>query len=661
MKYTFYPSNDARSFGFVTPDGSGVCLVYVGGATDADAMSWLHVFLRERFDRIFLETNAVDNRPSLVAFFQTAHADLFVEKARWLRGLTQISVVAAHVRENTVEIANVGTCAAYRVTDAVAERIIPSEGNGGESCYLGAALKVSVEMVKRSLAANASYVFVSKRLDSSTGCTERVVGAMKLAATDAGAAARLLFGEEGGAFGVLETEPFAVELTAEVAMVAAEGLGSDSTEGEIPVGETSGASVNWYRRLREELSGAFQGASTGDVGELADEKVPEFAESPLPRKKKLTTGVLRGAAIFAVVVAAGIGSYAFWEHGGRGWVTGALRASRTGGGAKLAEKSLESSLDLVSIPPGAEVVLDDSMIVPRTPISMVPVVPGTHQIAMKLGDLGEWKGSVVVKAGNMERVRVAFVGEISVNSHPQDGLSVVLDGALKGYTPCVLESIPAGIHVVKVEGKGLSPWEEEVLVTQGGIAEVEVSPGKLPSTGLIQISAGHVSEEGYEESKGRGVFVDGNRAGATPLKVELKPGYHSIKVMGTKGEAPSVNIIQVRPGGKHFVRAEFTGVDPVLVECQKTLVSQSNQVIICVSLGGNTDVEISRVELHLEETDSEREAWETMTRLPGSRSVYAAALPIGFASGGAKTRYFVRATTSEGLEFFSEMGSLVNR
>jgi hypothetical protein len=309
-------------------------------------------------------------------------------------------------------------------------------------------------------------------------------------------------------------------------------------------------------------------------------------------------------------------------------------------------------------------MLDDSVITPRTPVSLIAVPPGTHQIAMKLGELGElgeWTGNVAVQPGDTANVRVVFMGEIAVSSRSQEGLSVLLDGEPRGYTPCVLESVPAGLHVVRVEGKGISAWEEEVLVTHGGLAEVQVSPGKLPETGLVRVTAGQVSEEGYQESNGRTVFIDGKKVGATPLKIEVKPGFHSIRVTGTKGETPSVTVVQVRPGGKHFIRAEFAGAQPVLVECAQIRLPSSGELIVHASVSGSADAEVSRVELYLEKVDSNRAGWESMTLLPGSRSIYAAAVPEGLISGGGQIKYFVRVTTSEGLEYFSEVGTLTVR
>jgi len=280
---------------------------------------------------------------------------------------------------------------------------------------------------------------------------------------------------------------------------------------------------------------------------------------------------------------------------------------------------------------------------------------------MRLGELGQWSGDVSAKAGDTTSVRVAFVGEIAVSSGSQKGLSVVLDGALKGYTPCVLESVPAGLHVVKIEGQGFSGWEEEVLVAQGGIAEVQAVAGKLPQTGVVRVTAGQVSEEGYQEAGNRAVYIDGRRAGATPLKMDVKPGFHSIRVAGTKDEAPSVTVIQVRPGGKHFIRAEFTGIEPILVTCELTRAPSGGQEIVYASLTANADAQISKVELYLEKLESNRAGWETMAMLPGSHSVYAAAVPEGLTSGGGQIKYFVRVRTSEGIEYFSDVALFTAR
>ena len=67
------------------------------------------------------------------------------------------------------------------------------------------------------------------------------------------------------------------------------------------------------------------------------------------------------------------------------------------------------------------------------------------------------------------------------------------------------------------------------------------------------------------------------------------------------------------------------------------------------------------MELYLEKLDSSRAGWEAMALLPGSHSIYAAAVPGGFASGSGQLKYFVRVTTSEGLEYFSEVSAFTPR
>jgi hypothetical protein len=681
LRSLFYSSDDARSFELEDAYGLSFCLVhvgYLGGEPRRDALEWLRSFLRERFEKAFAEASESGQKGSLVAFFQSAHADLFRERARWPEGLAQISLVAAHLDEDTIEIASVGTCATYRMSPSCVERVIPSDGNGGEGCYLGASLKVSVEMVKRSLAQGVSYLLSSKRVDLSSSWSANVIEAMRVAKTDAASGAHMLFGAEGGSFAILE--------------------GREAPDKEASEDKAVGTDVKWYKKLREELAGAFQGQSipsavpgeptfqepavseapsdesarTGEttsaeeatkVRDLAGEHADEFLstlKASRPKKALLSVAVKR-APLIALAVAVGLVIYALWTNEGGHW------ARKFFGGARIARvqtipgKTLRGTLSLSSIPPGAEIMLDDSVITHRTPVSLAAITPGTHQIAMKLGELGEWTGNVAVQPGDTADVRVAFMGEIAVSSRPQEGLSVLLDGEPRGYTPCVLESVPVGFHVVKVEGKGFSAWEEEVVVTHGGIAEVQVSPGKLPEMGLVRVTAGHVSEEGYQESNGRAVFIDGKKVGATPLKIEAKPGFHSIRVTGTKGEAPSVTVVQVRPGGKHFIRAEFAGAQPVLVECTETRLASGGQVIMHASLSGNADAEVSRVELYLEKVDSSRAGWEPMTLLSGSHSIYAAAVPEGFASGGGQIKYFVRVTVSEGLEYFSEVGTLTAR
>jgi hypothetical protein len=312
------------------------------------------------------------------------------------------------------------------------------------------------------------------------------------------------------------------------------------------------------------------------------------------------------------------------------------------------------TLVLGSIPSGAEVIIDDRVMSSRTPTSTVALSPGTHEVKLRLGELGEWAGSVSLQPGDTADVNVAFIGGVSVSSGTKEGLSVYLDGELRGYTPCLLESIPAGLHVVKVEGEGFSPWQEEVVVSYGGVSEVEVKPGKLPATGQVRVTSRVMTEEGFDDAGGAPVFVDGKKAGTTPAKIDAKPGLHSIKVGGLQGHSASVFVIDVRPGGKHFIRAEFGGGEPIVIDCSETR-APGGELMVYASLVNKREAVLSDVSLYLEKSGGTQVRWQPMVLVPGSRGVYASVIPESILAGGGVLKYFARARTSEGIEYYSEV------
>jgi hypothetical protein len=88
-------------------------------------------------------------------------------------------------------------------------------------------------------------------------------------------------------------------------------------------------------------------------------------------------------------------------------------------------------------------------------------------------------GEVSLQPGDTADVNVAFIG-VSVSSGTKEGFSVYLDDELRGYTPCLLESIPAGLHG-EGRGEGFSPWQEKWWSATGDRGG-RVKPGKLPAT-----------------------------------------------------------------------------------------------------------------------------------------------------------------------------------
>jgi hypothetical protein len=674
----------------------------------------------------------------VVSFFQSVHAGLFALKEGVAGDIGEVSVVAARVSDDNIEIAGAGRCAAYRVTGNEVRRMLPTDEQGAEQYGLGTSLKVSMEMVKRSFSDEATYVLTSRRVDNAEARAVGLIEGVRGAATNAQGFTTALFGEEGGGFAIVESEkadanaarPEVQPETPALAWYAA--LREEINKGPsapLNVGGSQGVSGKEVERPTEqgrvgvplpspdeteddareetiqEARGEVGGLPALEVGQepaeciqeppVANREIPELeaghperlAEGagagapgtaagpqvpwerrvlePIPaparagRRRTVTLSV-RSLGILAAAVALCAAAYAFWA--GHDRVFRLFSSIGTSGerGGEPGGLNAGGALVLGSVPSGAEVIIDNRVLGSRTPVSTAAVSPGTHEVKLRLGELGEWAGSVSLRQGDTTRVNVAFIGGISVSSGSKQGLSVFVDNELKAYTPCLLESIPAGVHVVRVEGEGFSPWQEEVVVSYGGISDVQVKPGKLPSTGQVRISSRVMTEEGFEDAGGAAVFLDGKRVGATPAKIDAKPGLHSIKVGELQGHSPSVFVIDVRPGGKHFIRAEFGGGEPIVIDCLETR-APGGELMVYASLVNKREAVLSDVSLYVEKSGGAQVRWQPMVLVPGSRGVYAAVVPESILSSQGVVKYFARARTSDGVEYYSEVRTLQGR
>lgn len=138
------------------------------------------------------------------------------------------------------------------------------------------------------------------------------------------------------------------------------------------------------------------------------------------------------------------------------------------------------------------------------------------------------KGSLVVT--------VAGVG-----SRPIDSVEVLVDGnVVCTQSPCKVNDLKAGTHLVQARAAGHIPAAEIAIVITGGQEAVHnVTLARGGGTG-IKISA---------QGSGLKLYVDGNEIGPLPQELtDMTPGDHSIKVAGNDRYAPYEQRINVQAG-----------------------------------------------------------------------------------------------------------------
>lgn len=128
-------------------------------------------------------------------------------------------------------------------------------------------------------------------------------------------------------------------------------------------------------------------------------------------------------------------------------------------------------------------------------------------------------------------------GRLIVNSNPK-GASITIDGRFLGYTPYDGYA-PVGRHTIRLDLPGYQPYVVDVNVTANKIAKIDVKLKPIFAEGGFYITSVPSNAE---------VFVNGERKGKTPLRVErLKPGRYQITVIKA-GYETFVSYFELLPG-----------------------------------------------------------------------------------------------------------------
>jgi hypothetical protein len=146
-------------------------------------------------------------------------------------------------------------------------------------------------------------------------------------------------------------------------------------------------------------------------------------------------------------------------------------------------------------------------------------------------------------------------GSLNIQSNPT-GADVKLDGVYKGVTPLVISSISPGVHTVRIEKTGYTPWENTITVTAGVTTNVTAALTALPpppTTGSLYIQS---------NPTGADAKLDGVYKGITPLMLTtISPGLHTVRIEKS-GYAPWENTVTVTAGVTTNVTAALTALPP---------------------------------------------------------------------------------------------------
>jgi hypothetical protein len=140
------------------------------------------------------------------------------------------------------------------------------------------------------------------------------------------------------------------------------------------------------------------------------------------------------------------------------------------------------SVSVLSVPSGSLVYLDQELLGP-TPITRSGLQPGTYTVTVKKEGYLTWEKFLTIRPGSSNVLTAGLVsgsGSLSIKSFPWNA-RILLDGQEKGYTPLLIQNVPAGTHNLEIEKPGYQTATESVQVPAGSIRLVVITLSPEPA------------------------------------------------------------------------------------------------------------------------------------------------------------------------------------
>ncbi len=157
---------------------------------------------------------------------------------------------------------------------------------------------------------------------------------------------------------------------------------------------------------------------------------------------------------------------------------------------------------------------------------------GSYSFIFSRSGKQNWSKDVVVKAGGTvevpvefiagksEKVQVSGYGILVVRSEPT-GATIRIDGVERGMTTLQVKQIAAGTHTIEINKALYKPYRETLTVESDDILNVEAE--LEPDFGKLSIAS---------NPSGAMVYIDGQQKGLTPHNVErYQSGEYDLKVI----------------------------------------------------------------------------------------------------------------------------------
>ncbi len=168
-------------------------------------------------------------------------------------------------------------------------------------------------------------------------------------------------------------------------------------------------------------------------------------------------------------------------------------------------------------PPGATVYINDEIQNTLTPFTQKLDI-GSYSYRLEYADYHNMAGNIELTPDKKAEVSIELqpaFGQLQVNSQPEGGATVVIDGKPSGkQTPCRMEQIASGKHHIRLMKKMYAVAEQEFIVNDGQLTtlNIQLKPD------FAEISIGSM--------EGAGIYIDGEFKANTNWSGRLSPGIY---------------------------------------------------------------------------------------------------------------------------------------
>ncbi|OQC43029.1 MAG: Serine/threonine-protein kinase pkn1 [Deltaproteobacteria bacterium ADurb.Bin058] len=217
---------------------------------------------------------------------------------------------------------------------------------------------------------------------------------------------------------------------------------------------------------------------------------------------------------------------------------------------------------ITSSPSKAQVWLDGES-AGETPLVISKKLSGTYQVRLQLPDYLPSEGELVIEDGKetkYNRQLAANWGQLRVTSDPP-GATVYLDDiAVKDKTtPCTLDRVKPGVHIVKFALAGHGERTEKTTVERGQTSSVSTT--LQPMLGYLVVTSTYTDGTVCEGD----IKLDGKSVGQTPWGGDVLAVPHTVEVQCPKGSGRQQVVVVHNKRSEANVAIETGGVEWVRI------------------------------------------------------------------------------------------------